>query len=385
MKLRDAAQLAWVNIFQTPMRSILTVLGLAIGIGAILTVMTLGNAGQSQVEIEIARLGVDKVWITAKHQSNLPLTREYGETAAKAANTIGSAKAYTMSLAVLDGQSAYVQVTGCDDQMPKVQQLNLLAGRFFSKRDDTAAASVAVLDEGLCRALWGNGAAADVVDKRIALGGQLYQVIGIIGDISVETFGQSEGTIYLPLSTYQDRFGGNVSEVTLSVPANANAQDVAQSALDALPKGGSFEAITLQEEIEAARSVVRIFMMVLVCVAIVCMLVGGIGVMNILLVSVRERRREIGVMKALGSTGGQICTMFLLESGAYALLGGAFGILVGGILVHVCAGWIGLNASLQWDLIPAAVGIATAAGLFFGVAPASRAARLEPVEALRQI
>lgn len=384
MKLRDAAHLAWINIFQTPMRSVLTVLGLAIGIGAILTVMTLGNAGQSQVEVEIARLGVDKVWITAKHQSNLPLTRAYGETAAQAANTIGSAKSYTMSLAVLNGQSAYVQVTGCDDQMPKVQQLNQLSGRFFSKRDDAAAASVAVLDESLCRSLWSNGA-ADVVGKRIALGGQLYQVIGVVGDLSVETFGQSEGNVFLPLSTYQDRFGATVSEVTLSVPANANAQEVAQLALDSLPKEGSFEAITLQEEIEAARSVVRIFMMVLVCVAIVCMLVGGIGVMNILLVSVRERRREIGVMKALGSTGSQICIMFLLESGAYALLGGAFGILVGGILVRVCAGWIGLNASLQWDLIPAAVGIATAAGLFFGVAPASRAARLAPVEALRQI
>ena len=383
MKLRDAAHLAFVNIFQTPMRSILTVLGLAIGIGAILTVMTLGNAGQSQVETEIARLGVDKVWITAKHQSALPLTRAYARDAALAADTEGSAKAYTMSLAVLDGQSAFVQVTGCDDKMQRVQEISLLAGRFFSARDDAAAAGVAVLDESLCHALWDENP-EELMGRRISLGGRLYQVVGVIGDQSVQTFGQSEGTVFLPLSTYQDSFGETVSEVTLSVPASGDAQLVAQRALDALPKEGDFEAVTLQEEIEAARSVIRIFMMVLACVAAICMLVGGIGVMNILLVSVRERRREIGVMKALGGTGGQICLLFLLEAAAYALLGGALGIAAGGILVNVCAGWIGLNASLQWELIPAAVGIATAAGLFFGVAPASRAARLAPVEALRQ-
>jgi putative ABC transport system permease protein len=125
--------------------------------------------------------------------------------------------------------------------------------------------------------------------------------------------------------------------------------------------------------------------MVLCCVAVICMLVGGIGVMNIQLVSVRERRREIGVLKALGATSAQVCLLFLLEAVAYALLGGVLGILVGEIVVRLTGAWIGIWAVISPALLPLAVGFATLIGLFFGVAPAWRAARMAPVDALRQV
>ena len=128
----------------------------------------------------------------------------------------------------------------------------------------------------------------------------------------------------------------------------------------------------------------RIFVMVLLCVAAVCMLTGAIGVMNILLVSVRERRREIGLMKAVGATSRQVGLLFLLEAVCYALLGGALGVLLGGVMIRLFGGWIGLSASLSLRVaLPTALA-ASGLGVLFGVAPALRAAALMPVDALRQ-
>ena len=138
------------------------------------------------------------------------------------------------------------------------------------------------------------------------------------------------------------------------------------------------------EEIDAAKSVIRIFVMVLACVAAVCMLSGGIGVMNILLVSVRERRLlEIGVLKAVGGTSAQVCLIFLMEAASYALLGGVAGVALGDGMVRLFSGWIGFAASLEWNTILPTLAAATL-GVGFGVAPALRAAQLLPVDALRQ-
>lgn len=382
MKLKDALGLSWMNIFQTPMRSILTILGLAIGIGAILTVLSLGSAGQAQVETEIMRLGVDKVWITATYQSQRRLTGEDARVIAQATGVSASGRAYTMLPVAADSVTAYAQVTGCDSAMASVHQLTLLAGRFLSPWDQKGEQAAAVLDESLCQALV--GAPAQALGIRLNLGGRLYRVVGVIADQTVQTFGMSQGTVYIPLSCFAQTFSQTVDEITLSVPKGQAAQALADQAVMALDSQGSYEAVTLDQEIAAARSVIRIFVMVLACVAAICMLVGGIGVMNILLVSVRERRREIGVIKALGGTRGQVCLLFLLEAAAYALMGGVLGVAVGALLVRLTSGWIGLGAALNPVMIPPAVGFAAVVGMVFGVVPALRAAGLIPVEALRQ-
>ena len=176
-----------------------------------------------------------------------------------------------------------------------------------------------------------------------------------------------------------------MQELTLSIPKGLQADAVAETALAALSAaGGDFDAMSLAEEIDAAKAVIRIFVMVLACVAAVCMFTGGIGVMNILLVSVRERRREIGVMKAVGGTSAQVGLLFLLEAASYAVLGGILGVALGGIMVRVFGGWIGLQAALTLETVLPTLAGATVLGLIFGVAPALRAARMVPVEALRQ-
>ena len=385
MRLRDAFHLAAVNIFQTPMRSILTVLGLAIGIGAILSVLTLGDAGQQQVEMEMTRMGVDKVWITARGQSSRYLKASDGPLLRGATGAQATAQAHVNMVVGAEGETAYAQIIGCDEYLPGVQQFTLLSGRFLSSRDQRDGAAAAVIDDSLASALFGQEA-SNCVGRRVSAAGRLYRIVGLVDGAGAQITGIGmDGTLLIPLSAFSDAFGEAVTNIMLSVPKNVSGNALAKEALAALSvTGGSFQATTLQAEIEAARAVVRIFVMVLCCVAVICMLVGGIGVMNILLVSVRERRQEIGVLKALGATGAQVCLLFLLEAAAYALLGGILGIVVGEVVVRLTGAWIGIWAVIQPGLIPVAVGFAALVGIFFGVAPAWKAARLAPVDALRQ-
>lgn len=374
MRLRDAAGLSATNLRKNPVRTLLTILGLGVGIGAVLTVMTLGSAGEEQVEFQIARLGVDKVWITALEDH--VLAADAGEAITASTGAPACAGAYTMTAVYLDGKTALAQVNGYDQGMQAVHEPNIIEGRVFAAREYTGK-PVALVDEAMAKILGG-----DVVSKRIDVGSRKVRIVGIVGGMKVQASSASNGMIILPLQTFLDTYASaGISEVTVGVPRGSRAEQIGEAAVAAL--GGGYQASSLQAEIDAARSVVRIFVMVLTCVAAVCMLTGGIGVMNILLVSVRERRREIGLIKAIGGTGYQVGILFLLEAVCYAMLGGLLGIFLGMTMIRLFGAWIGLDAVLSAQMALPAVLIAGVLGILFGVAPALRAAGLVPVDALK--
>ena len=379
MKLMDAAGLSADNLRKNPVRTLLTILGLGVGIGAVLTVLTLGSAGEEQVENEIARLGVDKVWITPRDEVG-GLDAQSGEKAAAATGSSACAGAYTLSVVSLGEHAVPAQVAGFDEGMEAVHDPVLRRGRLFTAREYRGE-PVALVDSVLEEAL-----GVDVVGRRVDAGRRRVRVVGVVEGLQGSVAGASNGMLILPLVTFLDTYAAcGVSEVTVGVPRGGRAEAVGEAAVAALAGGGgSLRASSLQEEIDAARSVIRIFVMVLACVAAVCMLTGGIGVMNILLVSVRERRREIGLMKAIGGTARQVGMLFLMEAVCYALLGGLLGILLGMGMIRVFGAWIGLNAFLRADTAVPAVLAAGALGIVFGVAPALRAAGMQPVEALRE-
>lgn len=369
MKLWDAAGLAVSSLRKNPVRTLLTILGLAVGIGAVLTVLTLGSAGEEQVEVQIARLGVDKVWVTAEEGHSLSAADGAAIQAATRAEVCSGA--YTVGLVGMDGTGVMGQISGYDQRMEAVHGPQLKEGRLFAAREYQGAA-VALVDEAMAEALGGQ-----VLGKRIALGCRRLLVVGIVAPAAAQSAG-----VMLPLQTFLDTYAQEkISQVTIAVPRGQRADCVSAAALAALGEG--YQASSLQAEIDAARAVVRIFVMVLACVAAVCMLTGGIGVMNILLVSVRERRREIGLMKAIGGTAAQVGVLFLMEAACYALLGGVLGVALGMGMVRLFALLIGLDAVLSPALALGAVGIAGAAGILFGVLPALRAAALLPVDALK--
>ena len=373
MRLADAAGLSATNLRKNPVRTLLTILGLGVGIGAVLTVLILGSAGEEQVEFQIARLGVDKVWITPLDGHSLDA--DAGEAITASTGAPACAGAYTMTAVSLNGQTALAQVNGYDQGMEAVHTPSILEGRLFASREYTGR-PVALVDEAMADALGG-----EVIGSRVDVGSRKVRIVGIVGDMKVQAVSASNGMIILPLQTFLDTYAAGVSEVTVGVPRGARAEQLGDAAVTAL--GGGYQASTLQAEIDAARSVVRIFAMVLTCVAAVCMMTGGIGVMNILLVSVRERRREIGLIKAIGGTGTQVGLLFLLEAVCYALLGGILGILLGMVMIRLFGAWIGLDAVLSAQMALPAVGIAALLGVIFGVAPALRAAGMLPVDALK--
>ena len=384
MTLRDAASLSALNLRKNPVRTLLTILGLGVGIGAILTVWTLGGAGEHQVEAEIARLGVDKVWISARQSSERPLALADCQTLTAATGAPVSAGAASLGMILLADAPAYAQLSGIDEAAAAVHLPQIEAGRFFLPWEFDEGETVALADHTLAL-YFSPDAPETLIGQRLTVGNRQLRVVGIVADQAVQALSTCQGTVYLPLQTFLDTFGGDVQQLTLSVPHGERAEALAAEALALLhAEGGAYDAVSLEEEIDAAKSVIRIFVMVLACVAAVCMLTGGIGVMNILLVSVRERRREIGVMKAVGGTSAQVGLLFLMEAACYALLGGLLGIVLGSGMIRLFGSWIGLPAALTLrTALPTLIG-ASLLGMIFGVAPALRAARLMPVDALRQ-
>ena len=377
MTCRDALRLALSALRGGIVRTMLTILGLGVGVGAVLTVLTLGDAGQLRVESEIVKLGVNKVWVRPKDDSYSlrasDATALYDATKAPAC-----AGAYTVSTVRHGGTTTVAQIAGFDAAMATVHTPKILKGRSFRLSEFEQGSAVCLIDEALSEHL------GDVeMGSYLSVAGKRLRVIGQMKGMTIQTMSGGGGMLVMPLQTLMDAQQADIAEITLTVQTGQHASAVAEQALAVLPDGDGFRADTLENEINAAREVVRIFVMVLLCVALVCMLTGGVGVMNVLLVAVRERKQEIGLIKALGGTSGQVCLLFLLEAAVYALLGGLLGVFLGAGMIALFGSWIGLNAHLSLGtLFPVLMG-ATVLGLVFGVAPAIQAASLQPVEALR--
>ena len=377
MKLRDAVALACSALRGGIVRTLLTILGMAVGVGAVLAVLVLGDSGETRVEDEIGKLGIDKIWIRAQDDDHT-LTEEEAALAARIAHTEACAGAYAAGNVTLGGASALVQIAGYDSGVKAVHALKTVEGRGFAASDFADGAAVCIVDEALAERLGG-----DVVGKRLQCAGRLLKIVGVTEGMALQVASGADGMVILPLTTFLDTLGGGITEITLAVPRGVSASETADAVLAALSDDGGYRAVTLEDEIGAAREVVRIFVTVLKCVALVCMLTGGIGVMNVLLVSVRERRQEIGLIKAIGGTSAQVALLFLFEAAAYALLGGLLGVLLGAVMIRAFAEWIGLEAALTAGVTLPVLAAAALLGLICGVGPALSASSMQPVDALR--
>lgn len=377
MKRYDFWKLSLLNIFAAPARSVLTVLGMAIGIGAILAVITLGDAGRAQVKSEMTRLGIDRVWLTAAEGETL--RHGDGQLLASSLDTAATEQVYAPATARAGRHEESCVLVGCSREYMDMMGTCVLEGRDLYAAEWQAGARSVLLGTALAEKL-----AVEPGDL-ISVSGVPLWVRGVIAQGNEMSQVDASGAVFLPIAVFCERMGQSVHEIILSVPEGIAPQAAAAMAQDVmrLKRDMSVEAVTMQVQIEAANSVMSIFVDVLKWVAAICILVGGIGVMNILLVSVRERRREIGIMKSLGTTGGQICLLFLLEALVYALVGGCMGLVIGIGLIETAGRSIGLSPVIRLGDCAAVFLAALAVGLFFGVSPASRASRMNPVDALR--
>ena len=378
MKWRDQWQLSFRNIFSAPVRSLLTVLGMSIGIGAILAVLTLGTAGRNQVRAEMTRLGIDRVWLTAARQEE-PLMRGDGALL-KRELKVAAAEQLTVpvKIAVRDKESETLLV-GCDLVCLQMAGSAVTLGKMIPVQEWKQGGNGILLGETLAAELGGGPGTL------VSAGGMLFRCAGVLRMEDRASGLDWNRAAFVPLETLSDSVGSSLSQITLLTDDRLTPDELARNATRVLKRSRGVEAetLTLQVQSEAAESVIAVFVEVLQWVAFICTLVGGIGVMNILLVSVRERRREIGVMMALGTEPGQVCRLFLMEALIYAAVSGVLGILTGVFLIQAAAGSIGLHPVLMAGDCAAVFACALAVGLISGVVPASRAARLKPADALR--
>ena len=408
-KWLDSLSAAWSGVITHKLRSSLTMLGIVIGITAVIALMSIGRGVEAEIISQIESLGPNVVFITpgwiteeeawAAGGSAQTLTQEDAAAIAEQVPFVSSVAPVLASnlQMVVGGENIMAQVFGVTPEHMQVNNLEIAHGAFFTEYDYQRGAKVAVLGSDVKETLFGD---ADPIGQQMRMGGIVVRVIGVLeGKEAME--GSPDDNIYIPLTTFQQTVyqprtaqGEHVVHyISLTVSDQEQGDYVVEEITSLLRSrhqlaanaDDDFEIISMQEIIETVSEITGTMALFLGAIAGISLLVGGIGVMNIMLVSVMERRREIGILKALGATGRDIWTQFLMEAAFLTLAGGIIGIALGwGLSYSVSRFSMGqIPSVVTADIVILAVSVSVGIGLFFGFYPAWKASRLNPIEALR--
>jgi len=388
--------MAAVSLRAGALRSALAVLGIVIGVGAVVLTVGLGVGAQDEIRRQIEALGTNFVSLNsgpprAPGTTPMFLVREDAEAIrAECAAVADVVPVQETRLTVAAGSAVLDStfVMGTTATYPRLRRAALAAGRFFDDEEERSAARVAVLGANVARSVIGE---AEAVGAEIRIHGQHFVVAGVLAEKGEAGLGPGVGVddrVFVPLRTLEKRVSGARTLRAIFVEAvSADAVDEARHQVRALMDrrhpGNPFELRSQRELLATASGVGGVLTLLLATVAGISLVVGGIGVMNLMLVAVSERTREIGVRKALGATRRAILSQFLMEAVALSLVGGIAGLAFGAGTCVAGQAWLGWPMRVVPEAMALAVGCAAAAGISFGVYPAWRAARLSPMVALK--
>lgn len=395
----DTLILAVREIRRNLMRSALTTLGIVIGVGAVITMVTLGGGAQQRVSSEISGLGKNLLMVipgaTQRGPSSGGAPFKEADVQALTRGIVGLEAAAPMSLsqtrAVYANTNWTTTVSGVTNTYFIVRQWDLSAGRIFDDAEERAGRTVCIIGETVRKKLFGQ---QNPIDARMRLGAGSCQIVGLLEAKGSSAFGQDQDDIVLmPLVAFQRRISGtdDISIIFLSARDGASIDKV-KADTEALLKQrrhivqGKSDDFHVQDmrEIEAlVEGTTALLTTFLGAVAAISLIVGGIGIMNIMLVSVTERTREIGIRLAVGAFEREVLMQFLVEAGALSLSGGVIGIIIGLIISAVVATVVNIPFVLNFPIIAVAFVFSAVVGVVFGYFPARNAARLNPIEALR--
>ena len=399
------------NLRAHKLRSLLTMLGMIFGVAAVVAMLSIGAGAQQEVMAFIEQLGVRNLIVEAREAPDSQALQKIRKLSAGLnfqdfrviqANVDGIAaasarKRFTPSKLVPRPQGDPPLVYGVSPAYTTIANLELVTGRFFDERETAGASPVAVLGEGAAASLFG---ADDPIGRYVKVNDQWFQVIGVAGpQLTVQTdvaglpAQDRNNLVYVPLYSAifrledgQSRQKDEIDGIYLQMRPGS---DIPSSA--ALLRGllnvshraaGDFTIVSPAELLAEQRRTQRIFEMVMVAIASISLLVGGIGIMNIMLASVMERTREIGIRRAVGAKRRDIVRQFLIETTIISLAGGVLGVIVGVALSQVIGYLAGWSTIVTTSSIVLAFFVSVTIGLVFGLYPAARAARLDPVKAL---
>lgn len=395
MNVKECILVALESIRVNKMRSALTMLGIIIGVAAVITVVAIGQGGQSAIMSSLEQIGTNLFVVYPKSdgQSAVSLADmmtvqdlEVIQNAATDIKYISPVNDRRLPVKY-DRQDKTAYVYGVWPEYKNIRNIKLEKGRFLSDSDEKAARRVVVIDSKLAEDLFGR---EDALSKQIDVFGMPMTVIGITQRNESFMMGGPDqpSNVYVPFSAFAGMAGANyVGYFEASAISNEKIESAMQQVTKILENRhhvkDKYTAYSLKQDMEQINSIMGILQLVIGSIAAISLLVGGIGVMNIMLVSVTERTREVGIRKALGAQYQDIMTQFLIEAVVICTIGGTIGILLGlagGLAVAVLAKFPPLVSPLT---ILIAVGFSAAIGIFFGLYPAKKAARMDPIEALR--
>jgi len=405
MEFKEAVKIALQSLWANKLRSILTLLGVVIGVASVIAVVTLVNGANTYVTTKFSSYGAD-VFTVSKMPQIITSSEDY-QRYQKRKNVLYSdflyvkenckrcvgigAQQSTTGTIVRGTQSVTdTQIRGYTWQMPSLQNLNIEQGRGFTEADEERASHVAIIGSDIQDHLFPG---VNPIGQELRADGTPYTIIGV-AEKQGSTFGQSQDNwVGVPLTAYQKNYGTQKS-VTIYIKAGSaglvldDAADevrvLMRSQRHDLPGApDSFELDTNNTLVGFFSTITNSFGAVAGGIALIALVVGGIVIMNIMLVSVTERTREIGIRKALGARPKDILMQFLIESGTMALVGGAFGVIGGIIVAQVITIVAGFPSTVAFWSVLAGLFMATSTGIFFGVYPARKAAQLDPIVALR--
>lgn len=404
------------NLLLHKLRSILTMLGLVFGVGSVIAMLAIGEGASQETINQIRKLGSQNILLEAQKPTdenasgrNLNLS-VYGllyQDVLRLQNSFPTIKSVIPAKAIQKpGRYAKrtldLRIVGTTEEWFDVVPRDLIAGRRLSKEDLAKHANVAVLTEYGARRLLGKSYA---IGGSLTVDGQAFEIIGIIknenaGEGQSQTLDRQTDA-YVPLSTIRERFGDltfnhtngsftrelvELHEVVVRVDCEEHVEATAQAVtrmLETFHKRKDYQVnvpLALLRQTEATK---RTFSIVLGAIAGISLLVGGIGIMNIMLASVTERTREIGIRRAIGARRSQIVMQFLIESLVLSSLGGLIGIALGLLIPFAVTTFASMPTIVTWSSLALSLGISVAVGVIFGIYPAVRAARLDPIVALR--
>ena len=404
----EIVRIAWEGVMRNKVRSLLTMLGVIIGVAAVIIMIAISAGTEATIAEQIEGLGANLVFIQASfgrggpgafNDRNTPrLVYDDAAIVANVSGVLGTVVDQMASQTVKAGSETLTEVplVGTTPDFPSVRSVDIAQGRFFNETEVARSAKVVVLGASVAESLFGD---SDPIGQSIIAGTTKLTVIGVAAEKGVVGNTDFDAQIYVPIHLIFDKFmpsqfarfaGDNVRIIYAQLDPKADKDAVIQQielklaaskgiSVDELP----FVIQTQQDIIDTQGATTAAFRNLLAWVAGVSLLVGGIGIMNIMLVSVTERTREIGIRQSVGATPADIRLQFLTEAVMLSLVGGLIGVLagVGGAILF------GATSDMRTVVLPSSIGLAfgsaAAVGIFFGFFPANKAAQLDPIEALR--